>query len=170
MLMPLAQNELELMRCLRNQNRFSFLTSNIITEEMQQLWYQKYLQRSEDYMFSVLVRKAHTWIGTVALYDIDREKQQAEFGRLMIDRKAAGRGGMGYEATMCACEIGFQQLGLQRIYLDVFADNLPAVKTYEKAGFHIYGKKEASGRELLYMEKERMQNYGNSSIKTEVSC
>ena len=106
-------------------------------------------------MFRVSPReRPEQFIGAVALYDIDGETRQAEFGRLMIDREAAGRRGLGYDATVCACEFGFARLGLQRIYLDVYADNIAAVKTYEKAGFITYDRKKMNGRQLLNMERK----------------
>lgn len=153
-LSPLAESDLEALRRLRNQNATWFLNSAEISEEQQRAWYQRYLQKKNDVMFRVGTReRREQFIGAVALYDIDRETGQAEFGRLMIDREAAGRSGLGYDATMCACEFGFARLGLQRIYLDVYADNIAAVKTYEKAGFYVYDQKKEKERKILYLVK-----------------
>lgn len=162
LLSPLRETDLESLRCLRNKNAVSFLNSSEISREQQSAWYQRYLVEEYDVMFRVATTDApQRFIGAAALYDIDPGKKQAEFGRLLIDREAAGRNHLGYETTMCACEIGFKQLGLQRVYLDVYADNLPAVKTYLRAGFSVFKESKMNGRPLLYMEKNKLEDYND---------
>ena len=67
--------------------------------------------------------------------DINIKEKTAAFGRLIIDHKAAGEGGMGFDATVAACKIGFEQLGLRELHLEVLTDNGKAIRTYQKAGF-----------------------------------
>lgn len=132
-LYPLKMEELEKMRALRNRNRHSFVTSKEITRDGQREWYEGYLNRENDYLFSVYYQG--NWVGAVSIYDVDPIEGSAEFGRLMIDREAAGTGGLGVEVTKAACQIAFQQLGVQAIELEVYADNIPAQITYLKSGF-----------------------------------
>lgn len=154
MLEPLVKNDLETLRILRNKKAGFFLSSTLISQEQQLAWYERYLCKNTDIMFRIsLVDKPAFFVGAVALYDIDQNKQQAEFGRLMIDKEKTSEKGLGYEATICACNIGFFNLNLKRIYLDVFEDNLPAINTYRKAGFSVYDSKRKNGKTVLYMEK-----------------
>lgn len=71
--------------------------------------------------------------GAVSIYEI--KDGCAEFGRLLIDRDAAGRGGLGVDATRAACKLAFEQLGVEQIALEVYCDNPAAQITYLKAGF-----------------------------------
>lgn len=154
-LYPLKMEELEKMRALRNRSRHSFVTSKEITGEEQRRWYESYLNRENDYLFSVYYRES--WIGAVSIYDVDPIEEKAEFGRLMIDREAAGAGGLGAEATKTACQIAFQQLGIKTIELEVYADNIPAQITYLKSGFvpeELF--LDGEGRKMLRMKREKL--------------
>lgn len=130
-LRPLVEAETENLRQLRNRSRHMFIFSGEITPEGQQAWYVQYLGAPGDYMFSVYYQ--NRWIGAVSIYEV--KDGCAEFGRLLIDRDAAGRGGLGVDATRAACKIAFEQLGVERIALEVYCDNPAAQITYLKAGF-----------------------------------
>lgn len=150
-LIPLSAEDSEKMRVLRNKNRNCFVYSGEISEQAQAAWYQSYLERTDDYMFSVIYVPTGMWIGAVGLYDI--AGGEAEFGRLLVDGTAVGKRGLGVPVTEAACRIGFESIGLQRIRLEVYADNMAAVKTYEKAGFSYFGGcKDKTGRDMLCME------------------
>jgi len=132
-LCPLKAEKLEQMRNLRNRNCRFFVSQEKVTEDGQRRWYQKYLVRENDYMFSVVYQER--WIGVASIYDVDRIKGRGEFGRLMIDRAVAGAGGLGLDATRTACRFACEQLKLRTVELEVYADNIPAQITYLKAGF-----------------------------------
>lgn len=149
-LFPLAIEDIEKMRRLRNQNRHCFVFSGEITSDAQTRWYESYLSKENDYMFSVLYNGR--WIGVVSIYDVDRVNAVAEFGRLLIDRNIAGIGGLGVDTTRAACEIAFSQLGINKIILEVYADNVAAQITYLKAGFVSTDMfEDDSGRKMLRM-------------------
>lgn len=150
-LCPLKAEELEQMRNLRNRNRCFFVSQEEITEDGQRRWYQKYLVRENDYMFSVVYQER--WIGVASIYDVDRIKGRGEFGRLMIDREVAGVGGLGLDVTRTACRFACEQLKLRTVELEVYADNIPAQITYLKAGFRYTGwTREEGGRQMVEME------------------
>ncbi len=147
---PLAQADLEPARLLRNQNRDCFLDTREISPAGQECWFAGYLENPAECMFSVYRQEA--WIGTAALFRM--EETEAECGRFMIDKTAAPERGMGRETVEAVCRIGFGQLGLIRLYLSVYEDNLPAVNCYRSAGFRVYGHfQDARGRTLLRMER-----------------
>ena len=103
-------------------------------------------------MFSIYNQKGQ-FLGGAALYDI--AETSAEFGRIIIDKTAACKKGIGCQVLLLLCRFARDQFHLQSLHLEVFEDNLPAVKTYEKAGFQ---KQESypssdSNRNLVYMEK-----------------
>lgn len=153
-LRPLSAKDSELYRQLRNQehNRSCFLFSGTITKEGQQQWYENYLKKPNDYMFSIYNQKGQ-FLGGAALYDI--AETSAEFGRILIDKTAAGKKGIGCQTLLLLCDFARKQLGLKALHLEVFKDNLPAVKTYEKVGFQVlkcYPHSD-TGKMLYYMEK-----------------
>ncbi|MBQ3013617.1 MAG: GNAT family N-acetyltransferase [Clostridia bacterium] len=73
-------------------------------------------------------------VGTAFLKNIDYLTKTAEFGIFIGESFARGRG---YAApvTEMIVDYGFDKLCLEKITLSVFADNLPAIKAYKKAGF-----------------------------------
>ena len=60
--------------------------------------------------------------------------------------------GIGFQITKCCCDIGFEKLGMNMIYLEVFSDNIPALKTYLKVGFIERKRYIKNDREIIYME------------------
>lgn len=50
------------------------------------------------------------------------------------------KGGIGTRATKTLCSYGFNQLGLNKIYLETNEDNVAAQRVYEKCGFVLEGK------------------------------
>lgn len=137
---PLRENELERLRKLRNRwaKEGVFLSSELITPEAQRKWFQHYQSRPDDYMFSVYSCDTHVLIGAVSLYHIDIVQSQAEFGRLMIDKDILPQSHFGYDVTVAACQLGFNEIGLHRIYLSVYEDNTAAIRVYRKVGFNEY--------------------------------
>lgn len=135
---PLKAYELEKMRELRNENRGFFISRDIITPEQQIKWYDNYLKKENDFMFSVYYKNTDIWIGVVGLYNIIA--QEAEFGRIIVDSKLVNEKGLGLDTTICTCKIGFNNINISKIKLEVFSNNFSAIKTYEKAGFKYLDK------------------------------
>ncbi len=147
-LRPIEANDIESLRLLRNKHRNCFIYSDIITSEAQQNWFTNYLSKPDDYVFSVFLRDK--WIGSVSIYNI--EKNQAEFGRLLIDSET-GEKGLGVSVTICVCKLAFSKMNVSRIVLQVYEDNISAYKTYIRAGFKIFGHSfDVNGKKLLDME------------------
>ena len=157
-LRPLTAAEAQQLRILRNQNSQMFFQGGEITSKAQAEWYKHYLGTENDYMFSIYLLPDKRWIGAVSIYHVDRDMGRCEFGRLMIDHSATDERGLGVEATLAACQFAFQQLNLSSIYLEVFSDNLAAVKTYERAGFrHCETRYTDGGRAVFHMEKYKSE-------------
>jgi RimJ/RimL family protein N-acetyltransferase len=73
-------------------------------------------------------------LGHVGLYRIDHRVRSAEFAILIGDKGSWGKG-LGRRCTTFMVEYGFDQLNLNRIYLEVLATNSRAVELYKKIGF-----------------------------------
>ncbi len=153
---PMTAPESELYRQLRNRPevRERLFSHDEIGKEAQETWFSRYLSKPGDYMFTVR-SEGGSFLGACALYD---EKDGcAEFGRIIIDKKAAGRGGVGCIALSLVCRLAKEKMGLHKITLDLYEDNVAARKTYERAGFVRTGLKPSEkepGRMILFMERE----------------
>lgn len=79
-----------------------------------------------------------THIGNVKLEPIFWEVSRATFGILIGDRHYWGKG-ISTEVTALVAEHAFRELKLRKVDLGVSAENKAAIKSYEKAGFHVEG-------------------------------
>lgn len=141
MLRPLERRDIEQLRILRNSNLEFFFDSSQITQEAQQAWYERYLQKENDVMFAVeLVDKPGEFIGAIAIYDIDLKKGTAECGRTVIDKEKAPLKGIGTETTAAACHVAFSQIGVQKIVAEILKSNERILKVDTRAGFIVTGE------------------------------
>ena len=109
---------------------------------MEEKWFNQVVeaQGKNQYHFVICLLPDGRPIGAADLRDIDLENGKAEFG-ISIGEKAEWSKGYGTEALNAICDFGFGALRLERIYLDVYADNARAIRSYEKAGFRQEGRK-----------------------------
>ena len=91
-----------------------------------------------DLHFAIADKIDDQYLGTVSLKNIDLDNRNAEFA--IAIRKAAQGKGVGHKATILILKKAFNEIGLQRVYLNVFANNVPAIKLYEKCGFIYEGE------------------------------
>ena len=73
-------------------------------------------------------------IGICQLCNIDWQNRSAEL-QIRIGEERYQSKGFVTEATKLLCQFGFADLNLHRIYLNVVASNVRAIKAYEKCGF-----------------------------------
>lgn len=69
--------------------------------------------------------------------DIDREVKKAEL-YIFVSPDLKGRG-IGTQVVKLMCDLAFSEMGLEKVYLNTNADNVPARKVYEKCGFALEG-------------------------------
>jgi diamine N-acetyltransferase len=127
----------------RNQDevRRWFFNSNCLTPEQHAAWYAQYAARDDDFVFIIEeTEQYHKPIGQVALYHMDWAAGRAEFGRLMIGDPAARGQGLARAATRLLVETALAEWKLHEIYLEVYADNQPALAIYTACGFEETGR------------------------------
>ena len=151
-LRPLARDDIEMLRSWRNQEtiRNSFVFKDEITKEQQSKWYEKYSSDVTDCMFIALFENVP--IGASALYCINDVECSAEFGRLMLGDVSRRGLGLGKRITRLTTRMGFEFLGLQRIYLEVFEENTHAFKIYEELGYRLIGHAVKNDKKVCIME------------------
>jgi len=84
--------------------------------------------------FMIVERSTGRSIGTIGLNHIDSKHRRAEFGILIGETEARGKG-LAFDAGGLLLEYAFNKLELQRLYLHVFPDNKSALRLYQKLGF-----------------------------------
>ena len=149
---PIKKTDIERIRLWRNSASTLgvFIDNRIITREDQIRWYDKYKSNINDKMF--IINYKNNPVGTVALYNIDFSHSTAEFGRLLIGDLNSRCKGIAFIATKLLCEYGFNKLGLNKIILEVYKDNIKAMNLYKKIGFKIIKEKNLNNREIVLME------------------
>jgi len=96
-------------------------------------------------MFAICENKSKKYIGNIRLSKIDYINKRCTYGRLIGDKNFRGKG-VGTEALVLALKYGFENLGLNKIYTLVTAENLSSIKSNLKAGL----KKEGLHKKSIY--------------------
>ena len=87
--------------------------------------------------------------GTISLKAVDMENGTAEYA-IVLRRQAQGKGYASF-ATREILRIAFEELGLHKVYLNVWKENAHAVGFYEHMGF----RREGDAREQIVLHKRR---------------
>lgn len=85
-----------------------------------------------------IVNEEDEYLGTVSLKNIDYQNMNAEYA-ISLRTRVIGKG-IAIFATNKVLDIAFDELNLNKIYLNVLANNIRAIKFYEKIGFQYEGE------------------------------
>ena len=85
-------------------------------------------------------------VGTTSLHSLRQQDEKAQLAIGLLDRSCWGQG-LGEEVTRAVVRFGFDEVGLHRIGLKVFAHNHRAIRCYERCGFVEEGRE----REAAYV-------------------
>jgi RimJ/RimL family protein N-acetyltransferase len=101
---------------------------------------EKHLEQTEGekptvYAFTAVIVPENTVIGHVEIVWIDYEKSNGMLGPVLIGESGLRGKGYGRKIAKLAVEFGFNDIGLNEIYLWVFDFNTTAIRCYEKIGF-----------------------------------
>jgi diamine N-acetyltransferase len=143
----LEEADLEMTLGWRNQDEIRrwFYTSSVLTFEQHRNWVMNsYMPRDNDFIFVIESKSLGMPVGQISLYDIDFERRRGEYGRVMIGEPAAGGKGLAREATRLILRFAFETLGLDEVYLSVFAHNQRAIRLYQACGFSVDGEEDGS--------------------------
>ena len=78
------------------------------------------------------------YLGTISLKNIDQDNKNAEYA-ICLRKKAQGTNAASF-GTQSLLSYAFNDIGLHRVYLNVYTDNERANAFYIKAGFNYEGK------------------------------
>ena len=85
-----------------------------------------------------IIDDSNEYLGTISLKEIDLKSMSAEYAISL--RKGARGKGIAFVATGLILEKAFYEWRLRRVYLNVYGDNISAVKLYERSGFRFEGE------------------------------
>ncbi len=112
-------------------------------------WYERQAKDSNSIVFAILTLPEKKLIGDCGLHGIDLKNRTGIYGIFIGDKDYWGKG-YGTDATRTLLRFAFEQLGLNRVELEVFDYNPRAVRAYEKAGF----RRDGVRRQALYRDGE----------------
>ncbi|MCR5664172.1 MAG: GNAT family N-acetyltransferase [Oscillospiraceae bacterium] len=117
-----------------------------VSEEKELSWVRKKLAEKAP-LFSMLEKDGGAFVGNIEL--MDATESEAELGiAITADKQNLG---YGTEAVAAVTRYTLETLGLRRIFLKAYPDNLRAIRVYEKCGYRETGRTE----EDVFMERTR---------------
>jgi|SRR5262249_51393120 len=105
-----------------------------VSEPEHAAWFHAVQQRADTVIFAIRLTKKGTLVGSCQLHSISPVHRTAEL-QIRLGEPTARRQGYGTEAARLLLDFAFNDLGLGRVSLRVFASNEAALRTYEKVGF-----------------------------------
>lgn len=109
-----------------------------IHEPSHAAWLDKVTKDPSRAVFGIRELEGQRLIGVLQLIDMHPIHRCAELVIRIGSDADRGRG-LGSEAVSLAIEFSFRHRNLQRVWLRVFADNIRAIRAYEKAGLQREG-------------------------------
>jgi RimJ/RimL family protein N-acetyltransferase len=110
-------------------------------------WFEQRRKDKNSMVFAILALPEKQLIGNCAFHQIDWKNRWAIFGIVIGDKNYWNKG-CGTDATRTLLRFAFEQLGLNRVELEVYDFNPRAIRAYEKAGF----RRDGVRRQALYRD------------------
>lgn len=150
-LRPMTYDDTDLIVNWRNSEevRKRFLYRGTFTREGHENWIRTMVETGKVVQMIICDSATDTPLGSVYIRDIDYTNRKAEYGIFIGEATGRGRG-VGTAAAKLMLRYCFEELKLHKVFLRVIADNIRAIRSYEKAGF----QKEAYLKDEVFVEGE----------------
>ncbi len=109
-----------------------------LTEKDEKNFLDKISAFNKDYNFAIETKSGCKYIGGCGISDIDWKNRNCQVGIFIGSKDYRGKG-YGTDALQTLVNFVFEQLGLKKFSLEVFAFNERAQKSYKKIGFETEG-------------------------------
>lgn len=136
-------------------------STRVTTFESERAWLINNMDKKEQ-QFAIVLKETDKLIGNCGFVDINHLHQRGEVG-LFIGEEENRSKGYGTEALSLLVEYGFNYLNLKNIMLKVFSFNKRAIKSYEKVGFKVFGKR----TEVYYLNGKWYDEYFMEILRKE---
>ncbi|MDE7253075.1 MAG: GNAT family N-acetyltransferase [Acetatifactor sp.] len=136
----MTDEDTDLVVAWRNSDavRCNFIYQELFTREGHEHWIRTQINTGHVVQMIICDIASDKPLGSVYIRDIDRHHSKAEYGIFIGEAESRGRG-VGTAAARLMLAYCFGEEGLHRIYLRALADNMQAIRSYEKAGFEREG-------------------------------
>ncbi len=114
--------------------RKNFIYQALFTRESHENWIRTMVETGKVVQMIICENDTDRPVGSVYIRDIDKTHQKAEYGIFIGEPQARGKG-YGTAAARLMIKYCFEELKLHRLFLRVYAENIQAIRSYEKAGF-----------------------------------
>ena len=113
-----------------------YLSQNFsgLTVAQEEQWFDHIKDSNQDMVFAILENETGLHIGNCALHKIDRHEGSCELG-IVIGEKEYWDRGYGTDSVRVLVDIALKDLGLSRVWLNVYTYNHRAIKAYGKCSF-----------------------------------
>ena len=139
---PIEQEDLELLRKWRNNVNFRqyFREYREIGRDAQLAWYNGLKTDKSTLMFAIRLKETGELLGCCGLCYINWVNRNADFS-LYIGYKDLSIDDLGYadEATKLLMGYGFGELGLEKIWTEIYEIDHPKMALYKANGFAVDG-------------------------------
>lgn len=135
-LRPMTEEDTDLIVAWRNSEgvRKHFIYQKLFTKEGHLAWLHNVVETGKAVQMIICEAETDRLLGSVYIRDIDMDHRKGEYGIFIGEADSRGKG-VGTKAAKLMIEYAFNELKLHKIFLRVYADNLRAIGSYEKAGF-----------------------------------
>lgn len=114
--------------------RRNFIYQALFTKEGHENWIRTMIETGKAVQMMICEARSGNPVGSVYIRDIDPIHHKGEYGIFIGETSARGCG-YGTAAARLMIRYAFRELKLHRLFLRVYADNMQAIGSYEKAGF-----------------------------------
>jgi diamine N-acetyltransferase len=125
-----------------------FMLPGPISEDSHQRWFDGLVERKSERLLAILEAPGDAHAGNLGFKAIDDRNRRAEIW-VYLGPDNQGRG-LGRAAVRSATRLAFEDLRLEKLYLNVRPDNSAAIRIYENAG---YTTEEILRSEICYKGK-----------------
>jgi RimJ/RimL family protein N-acetyltransferase len=125
------------------------VTTSSFSDEQLLAWLKSRPGQPQRLDWGIFDPVTNQFLGEIVLNELDSETASMNL-RIALLSTSFGRG-IGTEAVKLVLDYGFQKLGLAQIRLDVWSENLRAIRVYEKSGFVLASSTFEDGKEFLVM-------------------
>jgi RimJ/RimL family protein N-acetyltransferase len=159
-LRPFEEKDCEIMYEILNEPSLKKLTGSVSSdeeayaapqpEEREKIrqWYMTRNEQNNRLDLAVVYGESNQVIGEVVFNEYDEETDNVNF-RVLLSEASCNKG-VGTEALSMFIQYGMEELGLHKIYLEVYSFNHRAERVYQKVGFKLEGIKR---EEFIYNQK-----------------
>jgi RimJ/RimL family protein N-acetyltransferase len=147
-LRPISLEDFRYSYIWRNDEELAKLTAasdaayynNISEEKMEEIYQDIYMNfnKNEEYEFSIYTHD-DIFIGKCGYRDLHLPSRRCTIGISIGDKDFRGKG-YGTDALKTLIRYLFDTMNLERIQLDTWSGNEPAIRSYEKCGFVVEGR------------------------------